>query len=100
VARPQAERRRFAALLQATSLSFLVVAGQIGVQLQLLRPAVYAALVAAGLLTYRRRAATKHPGLRYATVAADSWTALAASRITSSTKAGWESIGTWLLSTS
>jgi Kef-type K+ transport system membrane component KefB len=40
-----------AALLQATSLSFLVVAGQIGVQLHLLRPAVYAALVAAGLLS-------------------------------------------------
>jgi Kef-type K+ transport system membrane component KefB len=45
-------RQRFAAaLLQATSLSFLVVAGQIGVQLHLLRPAVYAALVAAGLLS-------------------------------------------------
>ena len=40
-----------AALLQANSLSFLVVAGQIGVQLDLLRPAVYAALVAAGLLS-------------------------------------------------
>src|SRR3989441_3738170 len=40
-----------AALLQATSLSFLVVAGQIGVQLDLFRPAVYAALVAAGLLS-------------------------------------------------
>ena len=40
-----------AALLQATSLSFLVVAGQIGVQLNLLRPATYAALVAAGLLS-------------------------------------------------
>jgi Kef-type K+ transport system membrane component KefB len=40
-----------AALLQATSLSILVVAGQIGVQLDLLRPAVYAALVAAGLLS-------------------------------------------------
>ncbi len=40
-----------AALLQATSLSFLVVAGQIGVQLDLIRPAVYAALVAAGLLS-------------------------------------------------
>ncbi|HYX75966.1 MAG TPA: cation:proton antiporter, partial [Gaiellaceae bacterium] len=34
-----------AALLQATSLSILIVAGQIGVQLDLLRPAVYAALV-------------------------------------------------------
>jgi Kef-type K+ transport system membrane component KefB len=40
-----------AALLQATSLSFLVVAGQIGVQLDLIRPPVYAALVAAGLLS-------------------------------------------------
>jgi len=40
-----------AALLQATSLSFLVVAGQIGVHLDLLRPAVHAALVAAGLLS-------------------------------------------------
>ena len=40
-----------AALLQATSLSFLVVAGQIGVQLDLVGPAVYAALVAAGLLS-------------------------------------------------
>jgi len=43
-----------AVLLQATSLSFLVVAGQIGVQLDLLRPAVYAALVAAGLLSVLR----------------------------------------------
>jgi Kef-type K+ transport system membrane component KefB len=40
-----------AALLQATSLSFLVVAGQIGVQLDLISPAAYAALVAAGLLS-------------------------------------------------
>jgi Kef-type K+ transport system membrane component KefB len=40
-----------AALLQATSLSVLVVAGQIGVELDLLSPAVYAALVAAGLLS-------------------------------------------------
>src|SRR6266567_6448245 len=40
-----------AALLHATSLSFLVVAGQIGVQLDLIRPAAYAALVAAGLLS-------------------------------------------------
>ena len=40
-----------AALLPATSLSFLIVAGQIGVQLDILRPAVYAALVAAGLLS-------------------------------------------------
>jgi Kef-type K+ transport system membrane component KefB len=44
-------QRVAAGLLQATSLSFLVVAGQIGVQLDLLRPAVYAALVAAGLLS-------------------------------------------------
>ena len=40
-----------AALLQATSLSVLVVACQIGVELDLLSPAVYAALVAAGLLS-------------------------------------------------
>jgi Kef-type K+ transport system membrane component KefB len=40
-----------AGLLQATSLSVLVVAGQIGVQLDLIRPATYAALVAAGLLS-------------------------------------------------
>jgi Kef-type K+ transport system membrane component KefB len=40
-----------AALFQATSLSFLVVGGQIGVQLDLIRPVVYAALVAAGLLS-------------------------------------------------
>jgi Kef-type K+ transport system membrane component KefB len=38
-------------LLQATSLSFLVVAGEIGVELDLIRPATYAALVAAGLLS-------------------------------------------------
>ncbi len=45
-------RQMFAAgLLQATSISFVVVAGQIGVQLHLVRPAVYAALVAAGLLS-------------------------------------------------
>jgi Kef-type K+ transport system membrane component KefB len=40
-----------AAFLQATSLSFLVVAGQIGVQLGLIRPAASAALIAAGLLS-------------------------------------------------
>src|SRR5262245_59216188 len=40
-----------AGLLQATSLSFLIVAGQIGVQLGLIRPAASAALVAAGLLS-------------------------------------------------
>jgi Kef-type K+ transport system membrane component KefB len=40
-----------AGLLQATSLSFLVVAGEIGVQLDLIRPAVSAALIAAGLLS-------------------------------------------------
>jgi Kef-type K+ transport system membrane component KefB len=50
--RLQARNQTLAAgLLQATSLSFLVVAGQIGVDLDLLRPAVYAALVAAGLLS-------------------------------------------------
>ena len=53
VYRPLASRTQTlaAALLQATSLSILVVAGQIGVQLDLLRPAVYAALVAAGLVS-------------------------------------------------
>ena len=53
VYRPLATRAQTAAaaLLQATSLSFLVVAGQIGVQLDLIRPATYAALVAAGLLS-------------------------------------------------
>jgi Kef-type K+ transport system membrane component KefB len=53
VYRPLATRTQTAAaaLLQATSLSFLVVAGQIGVQLELIRPATYAALVAAGLLS-------------------------------------------------
>ena len=40
-----------AALLQATSLSFLVVAGRIGVDLGLVRPVVNAALVTAGLLS-------------------------------------------------
>jgi Kef-type K+ transport system membrane component KefB len=38
-------------LLQATSLSFLIVAGQLGVDLGLLRPQNYTALVAAGLLS-------------------------------------------------
>jgi Kef-type K+ transport system membrane component KefB len=53
VYRPLATRTQTAAaaLLQATSLSFLVVAGQIGVQLDFIRPATYAALVAAGLLS-------------------------------------------------
>jgi Kef-type K+ transport system membrane component KefB len=53
VYRPLASRTQTAAaaLLQATSLSFLVVAGQIGVQLDLIRPATYAALVTAGLLS-------------------------------------------------
>jgi Kef-type K+ transport system membrane component KefB len=51
--RPLATRTQTAAaaLLQATSLSFLVVAGQIGVQLDLIRPATYAGLVTAGLLS-------------------------------------------------
>ena len=51
--RPLATRTQTAAaaLLQATSLSFLVVAGQIGVQLDLIRSATYAALVTAGLLS-------------------------------------------------
>jgi hypothetical protein len=37
--------------LQATSLSIPVVAGQIGVDLGLIRPTTYVALVAAGLLS-------------------------------------------------
>ena len=52
--RPLAESRRqvlAAALLQATSLSIPVVAGQIGVNLGLLRPGTYVALVAAGLIS-------------------------------------------------
>ena len=40
-----------AGLLQATSLSFLIVAGQIGVDLDLVRPENYTALVSAGLLS-------------------------------------------------
>ena len=40
-----------AGLLQATSLSLLVVAGRIGVDLGLIRPANYTALVAAGLIS-------------------------------------------------
>src|SRR5262249_58124988 len=46
---PTLTQRVAAGLLQATSLSFLVVAGQIGVDLDLVRPVNYAALVAAGL---------------------------------------------------
>ena len=48
-----ADGRRLAAagLLQATSLSLLVVAGQIGVDMGLIRPTNYTALVAAGLLS-------------------------------------------------
>ena len=38
-------------LLQATSLSLLVVGGQIGVEMGLVRPTNYVALVAAGLLS-------------------------------------------------
>jgi Kef-type K+ transport system membrane component KefB len=48
---PTRNQKLAAGLLQATSLSFLVVAGRIGVDLDLLRPAVSAALVAAGLLS-------------------------------------------------
>jgi Kef-type K+ transport system membrane component KefB len=40
-----------AGLLQATSLSIPVVAGQIGVDLGLIRPTNYVALVAAGLIS-------------------------------------------------
>jgi Kef-type K+ transport system membrane component KefB len=52
--RPLAERRSqlvAAGLLQATSLSIPVVAGQIGVEMGLLRPTNYVALVAAGLIS-------------------------------------------------
>jgi Kef-type K+ transport system membrane component KefB len=52
--RPLAERRAqlgAAALLQATSLSIPVVAGQIGVDLGLIRPENYVALVTAGLVS-------------------------------------------------
>jgi Kef-type K+ transport system membrane component KefB len=52
--RPLAERREqliAGGLLQATSLSFLIVAGQLGVDLDLLSPTNYTALVAAGLLS-------------------------------------------------
>src|SRR6267142_1694010 len=41
----------------------------------------------------------KSPRRLYATALAP-WTALAAARITSITKSGWESMGTWLLATS
>src|SRR5919199_2279179 len=52
--RPLAERRSqlvAGGLLQATSLSIPVVAGQIGVDLGLIRPTNYVALVAAGLIS-------------------------------------------------
>ena len=54
VYRPLAEKRRqlvAGGLLQATSLSLLIVGGQIGVELDLIRPENYSALVAAGLLS-------------------------------------------------
>lgn len=61
-----------AGLLQATSLSIPVVAGRIGVDLGLLAPGTYAALVCAGLvsvvvfpllaLTLVRRGTTTGPG--------------------------------------
>jgi Kef-type K+ transport system membrane component KefB len=52
--RPLAERRSqvvAGGLLQATSLSIPVVAGQIGVEMGLIRPANYVALVTAGLIS-------------------------------------------------
>ena len=52
--RPFAERAgqlAAAGLLQATSLGLLVVGGQIGVEMGLIRPTNYVALVAAGLLS-------------------------------------------------
>jgi Kef-type K+ transport system membrane component KefB len=54
VYRPLAERREqliAGGLLQATSLSFLIVAGQLGVDLELVSAVNYTALVAAGLLS-------------------------------------------------
>src|SRR6266508_4524228 len=54
VYRPLAESGRqlvAGGLLQATSLSLLIVAGQLGVELDLIRPENYTALVAAGLLS-------------------------------------------------
>ena len=62
-----------AGLLQATSLGLLVVAGQIGVEMGLIRPGNYTALVAAGLLSVMafplialrllRRSVTSDPGI-------------------------------------
>jgi Kef-type K+ transport system membrane component KefB len=52
--RPLAERREqllAGGLLQATSLSFLIVAGQLGIDLELISAVNYTALVAAGLLS-------------------------------------------------
>ncbi len=52
--RPLAERFEqvvAGGLLQATSLSFLIVAGQLGVDLDLISPVNYTALVAAGLIS-------------------------------------------------
>jgi Kef-type K+ transport system membrane component KefB len=52
--RPLAERTDqllAGGLLQATSLSFLIVAGQLGVDLDLISAVNYTALVAAGLLS-------------------------------------------------
>jgi len=52
--RPLAERGSqlvAGGLLQATSLSIPIVAGQIGVDLGLIRPTNYVALVAAGLIS-------------------------------------------------
>jgi Kef-type K+ transport system membrane component KefB len=52
--RPLAERPQqlvAGGLLQATSLSFLIVAGQLGVDLELISAVNYTALVAAGLLS-------------------------------------------------
>jgi Kef-type K+ transport system membrane component KefB len=76
--RSLAERRRqlvAAGLLQATSLSIPIVAGQIGVDLGLIRPGSYVALVTAGLLSVmlfplialallRPHRSSRHPRLR------------------------------------
>jgi Kef-type K+ transport system membrane component KefB len=79
--RPLAERREqvlAGGLLQATSLSFLIVAGQLGVDLDLVSSVNYTALVAAGLLSVivfplvalslLRRSSQEHSAVRNATV--------------------------------
>jgi Kef-type K+ transport system membrane component KefB len=81
VYRPFAERSSqlvAGGLLQATSLSIPVVAGQIGVDLGLIRPDNYVALVAAGLLSvvvFPLAALTLLRGKTESTTARNAWTA-------------------------